>query len=589
MGGFLFSTKNENIENALTVFQKKGLALKDEIKTENYSLFVYDKLGHKTENIVRYATGDFIIAVGTFIYKNAMGTDALTKFFHDFSPDDEALRKIGDEILGHYCVILNKNERIHFFNDSAGLYHVFLSETEGILISNSYLAILSVLNEKTVSKQEIYEFIFRGAFYGGKTLCQEVSMIDCNKVLVFDGKTLNKNIRNTCIGSATKNNDNLKINLDIMLQNLRAYFQVIKKHFDGSITSDLTAGYDTRLINCLLKDQSIRHCSAVAGDEDDIDVQIAQEIAMNEHVNLTIYDRENEIRACDNTRKLLLDAYYVCDGIATEVIPSGPAIVGYCKERSKLSKLTIGGGGGENIRAYGKWSQSKPITILDFLRKHYSNIDTTYCNDFDIAEFYTNLGEKIKANLQIKRDCLYPHEIQMLYQTFRMRYWGGRGLSAYNQISYYLAPFADPRIALAALAIPTRFKKNAALQRKMIRKLDSRLASYPSDSGYSFSRIGSLKYCVVMTRKTVRSYRERVRSYVGKHTPSEIKDVYRRLRSKATPGKKVPYYLQEDFLQTIFGGGYEVSKYIDIGKCKNSLILSRCYSLELLLRTSQLS
>lgn len=75
-----------------------------------------------------------------------------------------------------------------------------------------------------------------------------------------------------------------------------------------------------------------------------------------------------------------------------------------------------------------------------------------------------------------------------------------------------------------------------------------------------------------------------------KYAPQRAKRIYHARKAKGETSYELPFYLQPDFLQPIFGGQeYMVSKYIDINKCKDSDILLRCYSLELLLRKSKLS
>jgi hypothetical protein len=41
-----------------------------------------------------YCTGDFAFCTGTFIYKDEMGIDGLSRLFHDFSSQDETLDNI---------------------------------------------------------------------------------------------------------------------------------------------------------------------------------------------------------------------------------------------------------------------------------------------------------------------------------------------------------------------------------------------------------------------------------------------------------------------------------------------------------------
>ncbi|MDH3379147.1 MAG: hypothetical protein OEQ39_19665, partial [Gammaproteobacteria bacterium] len=133
MGGFLYYNKHQNppdaarLGHSLQALEKKqlsdgrSLALKEIIETEHFTIHLYNKIGVRSENLLRFPDGDFIIFTGTLIYNKQTGLSALKELYEDFIPDKFKF----DALRGHFSVLIYKNKTLYIWNDYFGVYHVF--------------------------------------------------------------------------------------------------------------------------------------------------------------------------------------------------------------------------------------------------------------------------------------------------------------------------------------------------------------------------------------------------------------------------------------------------------------------------------
>ena len=67
-------------------------SLKETVAADRYSIFVFDKINFPCENILHADDGDFVVATGTLLYRNIMGTSALRALYDDFDAHDRSPR-----------------------------------------------------------------------------------------------------------------------------------------------------------------------------------------------------------------------------------------------------------------------------------------------------------------------------------------------------------------------------------------------------------------------------------------------------------------------------------------------------------------
>src|SRR5882672_4387682 len=107
MGGFFYAAKNEladfqNIRRrSREQFERSGFSSPVAFETESYAIDYYPKIDYPAQDHVIVPDGNFILAVGTFIYGGRIGADALRVFYEQ--PD---YRKALRSSLGHFLIIL---------------------------------------------------------------------------------------------------------------------------------------------------------------------------------------------------------------------------------------------------------------------------------------------------------------------------------------------------------------------------------------------------------------------------------------------------------------------------------------------------
>lgn len=132
---------------------------------------------------------DWVLCVGTYIYKHTTGEEALKQILSDFkdSGDIVTLKK---RIIGIYAICLYKSKKFFVFNDYYGLYDINYVENKDIKVSTN---LSDIINEKS----DINECPFMVHGFTGFDLSNET--IICGvKRLRGDEYLLIENTSNVC-------------------------------------------------------------------------------------------------------------------------------------------------------------------------------------------------------------------------------------------------------------------------------------------------------------------------------------------------------------------------------------------------------
>lgn len=113
-------------------------------------LSVHKKRIQKIDNFLEMANGDFCSVVGTCIYKNSIGKEALKSIYDDFNGDIEQTR---ENALGNYLMAIRKNNKIFVFVDKYQIIKTFYFNTDNDwFITNSLADIGNVLDNIQVNE-----------------------------------------------------------------------------------------------------------------------------------------------------------------------------------------------------------------------------------------------------------------------------------------------------------------------------------------------------------------------------------------------------------------------------------------------------
>tara|TARA_Y100001970_G_scaffold210054_1_gene256181 strand:- start:1457 stop:3193 length:1737 start_codon:yes stop_codon:yes gene_type:complete len=568
MGAFFLYKKNNAIsindvekkyKLSLDIFNKKKLKLNKKIDTDDFSLFIYQKYSFNVENYYIQDKSNFIVSTGTFFYKNKFGLESLKKIFSDF----DNKKNIFNDINGNYCIIIYKKNNLFIFNDYLGLYRVYINKSKNIF-SSSFLSLIHSNEKNNVSKQELYEYICYGAFYGDKTIFKEVNLLSSKHIYTiipkFD-KYQKKYFSNNNFSS-----DNLEKIFKSAYDSNLEYFKMIKNTFNSKVTSALSGGFDSRLMLAISKRVGVKLQLYVYGSNNSKDVEIAKNIVKNENLSIDHVDRNKYLKINKSDYSSMLENnYYHLDGLGVTGIFDNGSDIHTRIRRTKKAFLHINGGGGEIYRNFWELSDKK-ISIKNFLKSKYDNSDyLIFTNEFNKKSFYLNFEEKIKKILSTNKNILTRKEIEKLYPYLRLKYWMGINNSINNQFSYSLTPFSEPNMFYNSFNIPIRLKNLGRFQAKLIRKMDIDVSKYLSDYGFNFfSKKINLKY--------------KIKDYLRVHCPIFLRGFIRRRKKN---NSEMPYFLKEEYIKNIFPlDKLLINQYIDINKIKNPEILSRALTLE---------
>ena len=598
MGGFVVTSSEKRLEKALEIYKEKELPLKKTFQVDGLNVAVFRKRAVDPQNIVEFDNGDFVITCGTFVYKEELGDAALKAFYSDF---DESMKAIQDitRFMGQYAMVIRKEGQLYFLNDNAGLMRVhYAKEGDDICLSNSFLAVLSMLEKKNISPMEVYEFLFNKAVYGNNTICKEVSLIDSHKVMKLDGAVF-KNLHKNIPLSKYKKDESLsyEASLKDMLANVKKYVSFIKKNFDGKISCDLTGGSDTRLMHCLLKNAGAKYGAVTYSVNVDPrcrefpEVKIAKGIAEKEGLDHTIGTPQHEI---PNYSQELLKTYYMNDGLLHRLFYEGPQWRKLYETRIKKADVVMHGQGGECFRDRGVLFDSE-TTMSDYVSDYPYNFvpyDYSYCINFNIQDYKKSIVEKMDLLLEdfvgkpVEKLGVWEKEI-MYYETYH-KYFGSRKIAWLHQFTYMFDPFIDPQISYPALRVPFEHKKDAKLMEDMMRDLYPVMLEYPQfHGGYS---IQDQKNPVKkMVYKAVRKM-----PYSVIRVARNVNEKMKKKKWTEEYSKETPTHFTAECLNALMDmKNLRMNKFVDINKLDLETtshldVLSRIYALELLIQKNNI-
>lgn len=577
MGGFLLARRENNsdvtemkklLETSLDVFREKGLPLHKKVVARDYILYVFNKYQSTTENTLLYQNGDFIVSTGTMFYKGKMGTPALDELFHDFSIENH---DFFSNVLGNHCLIVSKGGKLFLANNPSGIYRVYCDQHKK-LFSTSFLAIFKSLKEHNIGKQEFYEYMFDGAVYGDKTILQEIEIVDVKNIWqlspVLAAVPLSLKFQNNYSFSSFDESVNE------CAGQLIQYYDAIKEYYGDSVCAALTAGMDTRLMFACMRHVDIKPYLYVYsyGQAGNTNVQIARMIAAKEGLEMDHEDKSQMMMVDTDAFPAFLEKqHYIYDGLGLGGIFGNGSDIETRLKRIHKTRLQLNGGG-YLLRLFYSLPD-KPISIMSFLKAKHDNGNYTMCRDFNKHAYYSSIAEKIKNILNINTDKISRKQVEQLFFNLRIRYWTPFNHMINEELSDTLIPGIEPQFTRITLNIPYKFMYLGIFQAAVIKHIHPDIAKYPSQYGYNFYDYENVPL------------RTRIKEYLQFHTPITLRPYIRRYYlNKPRKNNFSYYYLDKEYLDTVFPSSEPIiSKYVDISKIMDPLMLSRVLSVEYLL------
>ncbi len=576
MGAFALIRKDSNnnlselSENILQEFSNQGFTVPVTIDDPGYRLYVYPKLITKSENIVQLSNGDFCACTGTLLLNETTGITALRNFLDDFEPNSINL----NGVYGSFCIILRKNSRTFLLTDHLGIYKVYCTNND-LILTSSFLAAASTTYQKNIENQSVYEYIFQGATYGGRTVFQSIQLVDSKKLYEIAPLTIREHqIPNRLTGQLVPppEADHFKETLE----KLNNIYQAIKNSFANNIDTAISGGYDSRLTLALLFKQGIKPNIHVYGKSTDADVIIANIISQGEGFNLCHTDKSNFKQvSLEQFPKVIEENYRIFDGYPNDGIFNNGADLATRRSRCKNGELMLNGGGGEIFRNF-YYLRDQPYSIKHFLWSFYNRFDPKTCTvEFSEKKYFEQLEEKIRNTLNIEGNILSRTDIELLYPLFRCRYWMGRNNSINNRLGYALTPFIEHALIKSTVTIPIEKKNYGRFEASLINAISPQLAAYHSDYGHNFTSEPPL-------RRKLKDLSSILRP------PILRKYTYRIKMRRNSPCK--PYSLSPTYVTTALDNNFPYMRnFVRINHIRDMEQLNRVFTLEYLFQKTNAS
>jgi hypothetical protein len=579
MGGFFLTNDEGSLNDAISVFDRKGLTQHTSLKLgDHWHCLYFSKWNASTATVTNNcfaSDGDIIVGVGTFIYKGVIGTRVLELIYQDWDQGPQMLA----HIKGHFNLIAYVNGELYVIADKTGIYHSYYATDKGkFYISSSFLCVAGAVPKLTLATQEALEFICSSTWYGNSTVFEEVKPLPYGMMV-----HIRDNLQMTPY---------FALSFDIPPLTVDQSYQFIREHFGWlaqipyRISADLTGGADTRLINAILRSLGVDYrCYSYDEPHYRMDLEIARQIADHEHLDLDIYSEvwPSSRQGMDAYKNQINDMFFLMDGCRSVFAAACETRIH--KYRARQADIVISGHAAELTRNFD-WTKGNPRPALDL----FFDACFTQLVGRDMREYKNNLVAKIRAVTQIS-DPLSRKDVCKIYYLTRCMGWAGVRITTTNQFCYQYVPFEDISLSGFLFSMPDAVILDNSFLKQLITRLDYALATYPSAYGYNFvykpeerpQAVGRYAYELLrrLYRKMPLVFRTRVKGI--------LRGGGQRTTGVDTSTEPVPFYLEKEFLGDMFGKEpLLVQEFFGMDvDAQSFFVQDNIYSLELLLRHFQ--
>lgn len=396
-------------------------------------------------------------------------------FFNGYGFFEDALKNVNclddfkeiqqNDLHGHYIFIIVHDDYIYVTTDKVGMINVFFVENnEGFAVSTDLQMLAITSPNSRLSPQGVKEFIFKESTVGCETIFKDIKRLNFgNEILISRKSLMEKKVH------VYKFED---LSFEEYSKRIEHYFKILNK-FNGHITTDISAGFDTRLVASIA-------CKTVSNIEANtnpnkfdggVDNTLSPIVAQNLNLRLTKIQNEKE---CNNKIKMLHCVIVGRDIIRSRFWPSR------LEQKFKRFSLSLGGYGGETIRA--KYNNLKAT-------EYYASPEVArVLNDKD---YNTLLKNKLQHYAAFTTN---NQQTNFIYTVDRMRIWGGTQVYLNFLHGATLHPFMDWQLVGPIFSMNPKKLEGGKLQEKLILQFSPQLKDVPINRlNYSGFDIDSLK------------------------------------------------------------------------------------------------
>lgn len=245
----LILTNNEN-KYQKAINRNIDAGFSDYAQYNNGEIFVstHKKRIVKTDNYMEFPGSDFVAVVGTCIYNNNLGMEALREIYNDFCGDIEAIRY---KALGNYLVAIKKNGMVTVFLDKyqtlKTYYYNIKSEW---FITNSLADIGFVLDDKSINEFAFMQETMHIGALGIQSMFEHAYQLYGHQFIEINTESYEFTVHNIPYHREHRNFHGRDIEsiVDEYADMVKKRFTIVANIFGDNIRIHQTGGLDNRTV-----------------------------------------------------------------------------------------------------------------------------------------------------------------------------------------------------------------------------------------------------------------------------------------------------------------------------------------------------
>lgn len=497
-----------------------GFKVAHRCRHADLDIVLFDDLSGQNLSRLERPDGDFVVVLGSLIYRETVAPNCLADLLVDFDPATFAWQ----QMLGSHTILLRKGSNLYLFGDGLGATRLYMNAAHSVC-SNSFLAMCEIAGPGRLDTQACYEYVIAGSVYGTRTLLAGVTALPANRMLQIDGHGRQQPIarpspiQNEAMATSATLDDAAAAHC----RQLDAVFGPIARNYPDRIRLSFSGGFDSRLMLAMLRRHGAKPTLFVYGDRADEDVRIAEVICRAEGLALERIDK-GQVPALPpdafigETEKNL----FAFDGwkVETTLFDFG-ADRNDRLARHADGQIPLNGSLGEIYRNFF-YMPDRTSSIGAVISTFYSRYDPrALTGRFNERDYRAGMTLAMREAIGTDDERLARSQVEEVYPKFRGRYWTGRDAANNQRFGPMFFPYLEHAAISNTPRIPLRFKDLGRLQGRMIAHVDKRLADYPSDYGFALDGPRPLKYRIKTFLGTQRPPALRKRSFRLTHRHME--------------------------------------------------------------------
>lgn len=438
--------------------------------------------------IGRSKDGSWLGATGTWFHVGGIDSDDADALLARYlAVGASALAR---ELEGVFALVISDSRtgELLSITDGCGSMHLYARiDRNGVALSSSALALSPAGRINPIA---LHEFLATGIIYEDRSLWEGVLKLPPASVIRFAAGRPIAEERYWRIEDIPFESLGLDDAVDALHTSLCAALRRIGKQFSLAV-SDLTGGYDSRMLLCGLIDSRIAFSSTVSGPTGSADVIVASQLAKAFALPLHHSNPPQNPTADMFLRAVnMVDGEYDAFDFARILATHEPA--------SRRDAISLNGSFGEVARGYWwelLWPYLGAARALDVsmvASRRFAAIpyDASIFADSARLDLVSHMGSVAARAIAPLRDAPNTSQMDALYLTLRMQRWQGRIASTTNQLWPAVSPLGFPSVLSVMLAARANTRFRSLLARKMFALHNTALAILPLEHGYPPSPLG---------------------------------------------------------------------------------------------------